>query len=282
MHPARSFWQAYEPLHAIGYFHPAFKEDMAARGLTGGWNDYFAARSAPLGEVPPSAVTALFFGFAPARVERALPKVWGRITPDVAITSRLETASAVLEPAVAVVDRGDLERAVDALERAADDAAYDGRALGAAWASVPRPDDLLSRLWLVTAVLREHRGDGHVLACVHAGLTGLDASVTHVGTGATGRDIVQGSRGWADEEWEASLDGLRSRGLVVADGETLTDEGRALRERVEDDTDRLASSPLTTLGDDAEAVAATLRTVARDVVDRGWVGMPNPMGLPRP
>lgn len=282
MTPTRTFWRAYEPLHAVSYFQPAFREDMAARGLTGGWNDYFAARSAPLGPVPPAVVTALFFGFAPVRVERALPKVWGRIDPQVALDSRLETASRVLAPAAATVDRADLADAVAALERAAEDASYDGRALGAAWASVPRPDDLLARLWLATAALREHRGDGHVLACVHAGLTGLTAGITHVASGAVDREVLQGSRGWTDEEWEAGLEDLTARGLV--EGGTLTEAGRALRDEVEAHTDRLAEQTLDTLSRtaDVDRVVGTLRTMSRDVVDRGDVGMPNPMGLERP
>ncbi|WP_428839469.1 helix-turn-helix domain-containing protein, partial [Amycolatopsis pretoriensis] len=40
----------------------------------------------------------------------------------------------------------------------------------AAWSAVPRPAGVLGRLWLAATVLREHRGDGHVLAAVHTGL----------------------------------------------------------------------------------------------------------------
>jgi hypothetical protein len=37
-----------------------------------------------------------------------------------------------------------------------------------------------ARLWQACTTLREHRGDGHVAACVAAGLSGLDAHVVQV------------------------------------------------------------------------------------------------------
>ena len=65
-----------ESIHAVVYFAPEPQAAYAALGLKGYWRGYFASRSAPLGEATPELVTALFGGFAPAMVARALPEVW--------------------------------------------------------------------------------------------------------------------------------------------------------------------------------------------------------------
>ena len=38
-------------------------------------------------------------------------------------------------------------------------------------------------LWHAITLLREYRGDGHVAALLDAGLSGLDALITHTATG---------------------------------------------------------------------------------------------------
>ena len=81
MSDARRLWQRFEPYHAVGYFAPEAGEVSRRAGWSGFWMGYFATRAAPLGPVPPSLVTALFFGFAPRVVERALPEAWRRCGP---------------------------------------------------------------------------------------------------------------------------------------------------------------------------------------------------------
>jgi len=98
-------------------------------------------------------------------------------------------------------------------------------------------------------LLREHRGDGHVLSLVRHGLSGLEALVTHTlsGRGFT-RAAAQSTRGWSHEEWAAAEVRLADRGLV-ADG-ALTEAGVALRAAVERDTDELSAAPFAALGDE--------------------------------
>ncbi|KHL18049.1 hypothetical protein CLV56_1145 [Mumia flava] len=277
---ARTFWHAYEPVHAVCYFHPRFASAMHEAGLTGSWNGYFAGRAAPLGPTPPEVVTALFHSFAPAMVAKAVPKVWDRITPGEAVQARLAAADAVLAEHAAAGSLDDLRRVTDRLERAIDSLAFDGRALAAAWRSVPRPESVLSRLWLATAVLREHRGDGHVVAATGHGLTGLEAGLTHVGTGQVSRALLQRARGWSDAEWETAQDALVDRGILTRDG-TLTPDGATLRHQVEEATDRLASTSLRTL-DEPDWCVRTLTGLARALFDGGAIGVPNPIGLTRP
>ena len=58
------------------YFAPEVREALDGLGYKGYWMGYFAARSAPLGAVPPEVVTAIFYNFAPARVAKTLPAAW--------------------------------------------------------------------------------------------------------------------------------------------------------------------------------------------------------------
>ena len=57
---------------------------------------YFAARSAPLGQVPPEIVTAVFYNFAPERVATALTDAWAVAGPEAALRAH-RLALAALE-----------------------------------------------------------------------------------------------------------------------------------------------------------------------------------------
>ena len=72
----RSFWQAVEVIHDVVYFAPDTKQRYEAIGLKGYWMGYIASRSAALGTPSPEVVVALFHGFAPRLIGRALPDAW--------------------------------------------------------------------------------------------------------------------------------------------------------------------------------------------------------------
>ncbi|MFJ7218714.1 hypothetical protein [Amycolatopsis sp. NPDC098790] len=275
--PARRLWAAVEPLHAVVYFAPETAAAAKEAGLRGYWMGYFAGRLAPLGPVGPAAATSVLFGFAPPMVARAIPDAWSFASPDDVLGSRLAAVEAALRQALGPGH----EELAELLERAAAACRFDGRPLAAAWSAVPRPAGTLGRLWLAATVLREHRGDGHVLAAVHAGLTGLETTLTHIGDGVIGRADVQPHRGWTEDDWTAAAGRLRSRGLLDARNR-LTSEGAVLRTRLEEDTDRLASAPVDALGADLDRLLDLAVPLGRAVVDAGVVPVPNPMGVPRP
>jgi hypothetical protein len=279
---ARSFWHAIEPIHSAVYFAPEPAEAARQIGLRGYWMSYFAGRVAPMGPVPPAPVTAMCFGFAPKMIERAIPDAWKFSDPATILDTRIE--------AVAVALRTHLDD--DAVTRLAElnellwDAIgacrFDARPLAAAWASVTKTGDPVADAWLATTVLREHRGDGHVFAAVTQGLRGLDASLTHVATGAISREMAQPTRGWTDEDWQKSERRLQARGLLDRDGR-LTKTGGALRRDLEETTDRLAAAPVERLGELGVKQAIELAApVSRQLIDNGTVPIPNPVGAPRP
>lgn len=277
---ARRFWAAIEPLHAVVYFTPEPLEAARRVGLRGFWMGYFASRVAPLGAVPPGAVGAMAYGFAPHLVARAIPDAWKFAAPEAVLDARLTSAAQSLRGHLK--DTADLEALGEKLWQAVDGCRFDGRPLAAGWASVPRPEDPVASAWLAATVLREHRGDGHVLAGVAHGLRGLDATLTLVATGAMPRSLVQPTRGWSDDDWDQSVRRLQARGLLDRDGR-LTKTGGALRRDVEDLTDRLAAGPVERLGSTGVEHAIALATpLSRHLIDTGAFPLPNPIGAPRP
>src|SRR5215207_6708238 len=86
---ARRAWQRIEPLHAVTYFSPETRAATDALGLKGGWMSYFGCRAAQLGAVPAAVVTAIFHGFHPDMVARAIPDAWAYASPDQLLAARL-------------------------------------------------------------------------------------------------------------------------------------------------------------------------------------------------
>ncbi len=249
---ARAMWSLFEPIHAISYFSPEPRAAYQAAGLRGYWRGYFAGRSAPLGAVGAGPVIALFSGFAPEFVRRALPSVWSLATPEVALEARSAGAVAVLRRVAP--DAPTVERAAATLESAADSLDFAGHALGAANADLPRPDDPYARLWQAATTLREHRGDGHVAALVAGGLAGLDVLILRTALDVS-RALLQPARGWTDDEWAIGVDRLIASGLLNAD-ESISERGRARISAVEDATDRAASAAWSSLSADEIALVA--------------------------
>ena len=75
------------------------------------------------------------------------------------------------------------------------------------------------------------------------------------------------------DEWRAGLERLCERGLLERDG-SFTDQGAALRPRIEDTTDRLAVAAYEPLGDEGCARLRELgRPLSRAIVQGGAFGL---------
>ncbi|HEX2213407.1 MAG TPA: hypothetical protein VHH12_08155 [Mycobacterium sp.] len=276
---ARRFFDRLEPVHAVTYFAPEARAALDGLGYKGFWMGYFAARSAPFGVVPPEVVTAAFYNFAPHRVAKALPAAWDVASPADALHARRESAVAALRR-YGVGDGDDVRTAADLAAKAARSAAMDGRALFAANAALDWPDEPLAKLWHATTLLREQRGDGHVAVLTALGVSGRESNVLHAAAGRVPKEMIMRSRDYDDDQWGFYRDRLIRRGLL--DGDDLTDAGRDLKQRIEDDTDRLALPALDALSDDeVERLFRTLTPITRKVVAGGDVPAATPMGLRR-
>ena len=261
---ARRMFGLVEPIGLIPYATDEPAEALMALGLRSYWDTYFAGRAAPLGLATAAVVDALFYNFAPGEVARHIPKVWRTTTPEAAIAARqIGSVRALRRILSDHVDSPAFARATELLLKAAISAPYEGRPMYAALRATPIPDDVVARFFHAGSLLREHRGDGHVLAGVAHGLRGLDATVTFAATGAISRAMVQPTRGWTDEDWAQSVRRLQAKGLLDS-GERLTKTGGALSRDVEDLTDRLAAG-LTLIR--SVAAGAEMRSGGR-----GWPG----------
>ncbi|WP_354643581.1 SCO6745 family protein [Kitasatospora camelliae] len=277
VHPARALWWLFEPVHALTYFSPEGRAAYEAVGLRGYWRGYFGGRSAPLGPVDAAPVVAAFFNFAPQMVERALPDVWTRATPEVALTARVKGATGALERVLETVRPELVERSVELLERAVDGLDCSGRVLAAANAALSRPEGHLARLWQATTVLREHRGDGHVAALVAEGLDGCEALVLRCALD-TRREVLQPHRGWTDEEWDAATARLTEGGWLTPEG-AISTEGRSRHRALEAATDLAASRVWSGFHrTELDELATALRPIS--TACRADLPPLNPIGLP--
>jgi hypothetical protein len=280
-HRARRLWRALEPVHAVVYFAPEPQAACTALGTKGYWMSYFALRAAPLGAAPPELVAALFYGFAPRLVARAVPDTWRVASPQRYLQVRLEAVDAALHRLLGadVLGSAAVQEAAELAREAALAAPTAGRALGAANAALPWPEAPHLVLWHAQTVLREQRGDGHVAALLTAGLDPVESGALFAADIAMEPEWMRTRRGWSEADWVAGTKRLVDRGLLTEEGE-LAPEGRALRTEVEARTDALADAPHAALGDQrADRLVELVAPLVQAIVSGDSFMPNNPMGL---
>ena len=270
---ARKMWRTLEPYHGLVYFTPHAAAAYAELGIHGR-DGYFASRAAPLGAVGPEVVIATFYNFHPPLIHHAIPAVWEQASPAEVLAARLAAADAGLREVLGdAIDGDDVIEAATLAETAARACTPGGRPLYAGHAQLPWPDEPHLALWHSITLLREYRGDGHIAALVTAQLDPCEALITHAAAdnSGIGPDVLQRSRAWPEEDWNAAKDRLSLRGLF--DGARLTDEGNALRAQIEEQTDQGALGPWETLStEDATRLRTLVRPWSRAISDSGVFG----------
>ena len=280
-HAARRLWLSLETLHDVVYFAPGVRAAGIGLGLRGFWMTYFAFRAAPLGAVGSAVVSALFAGFRPGMVARALPDASSRVSPQICLTTRAEVSAKALRAADADAEACRSAAGLLAPVTAAADAT--GRPLFAANAALAPPGDPVVALWQLATTLREHRGDGHVAALVAAGVSGLQAHLLQVAAGRFPGEVIRGARGWTEQDWADATGQLRERGLLTGGAAPrLTATGSTLLIDIETRTDEAAwAGGLAALGEPAvDEVVSILRTSVDAVRASGMLPAVNPTGLP--
>ncbi|WUK18381.1 hypothetical protein OHT17_05500 [Streptomyces sp. NBC_00371] len=226
---------------------------------------YFASRAAALGPVAPDVVIAAFYNISPQAVRATLPAAWRTAPPEEFLAARLAGIDATLRRILGagVLASEELRRAAELGRRAAEStpAYLYGRPLFAAHAALPWPDEPHLVLWHAQTLLREFWGDGHMAALLDAGVSGIEALVTHAAAGPVGAEALRTTRAWSPDDWAAAVEGLRTRGWLASGPElAFTAEGKEWRSAVEAATDRLAAAPYIALGRDG---CAELRDLVR-------------------
>lgn len=119
----------------------------------------------------------------------------------------------------------------------------------AALLTLPLPDDVVTRLFHAASLLREHRGDGHIAALMAEGVGGLEAHVLYALNLNMPAEKFGRIHHLPAAQIAAVVGGMRDRGLIGVDG-WLSEQGRAVKQRVESLTDDLAAKPYESLEPD--------------------------------
>ena len=195
---ARKLSRTVNPYPSIIFLVREAEAAATAAGLPRGPMGYFAGRAAPMGAVPAEVVIATFYNFQPALVRSCIPAAWSFTTPAALLEHRLAATDSALRRVLgdAVVTGPEMAEAARLARTAAQACQPEGRALFAGHASLPWPAEPHLELWHALTLLREHRGDGHLMALQLAGYSGCEALLMHVAVGGVPRAFV-GTRAWA-------------------------------------------------------------------------------------
>jgi hypothetical protein len=259
-------------LHSLIYFAPEAEQELTGVGIEPGRMCYFASRSAPMGAVGAGVVAATFYNFNPASVARYIPKAWGLASPAAVIGARFAAVDAALTRLLGpeVIASADMTTMAGLVREAASACTAEGRPLYAGHADLDWPDAPHLVLWHGLSLLREYRGDGHIAALVAAGLSGIEAQITHVATGqGFAAAFARASRGWSQQQWDDAVHGLIARGVLESEG-VLAPAGQAQRAHIEEQTDQMAAPPWRHLGDERTAEVIRIgKAMSRAVLSAG-------------
>jgi hypothetical protein len=253
-----------EPVAANVYFAPEALDAYKALGLSY-IPSYFRSRSACMGDVSGDVVVSTFGVFNPAIVLPAIEK--GReVAVDDILAARQQGAIAGLTRILEGVPNA-APRATELLRRAGDVASTEGHPIYAGLRSLGFPGNSIGDLWRAADLLREHRGDSHVVAWVSHGVDPVEITLLTELWWRLPLNSYVGTRGWSPEEITAGIGRLRDRGLI--DGEAFTPEGQTLRASIEEATDRQERVVIESLGDDADELLGLLDPWATAIVASG-------------
>ncbi|MFJ4439790.1 hypothetical protein [Streptomyces sp. NPDC088923] len=266
----RDVSRAVSAAHLFIYLAPESAEEAAGLGVTDRGAAYLAFRSAAMGAVPWQITLAAFYNFSP-RAVRAMAGVWEAAPPERWQAARFRAAARAMRRVGVRLPDDHLAEAralIDPVVAAADHA---GKVLAAANASVPLPADPLVALWQQITVVREWRGDAHLVVLADNGLGPCDCLVLHTASGGLPTALARATRQWDDEEWRAATARLAARGWLDAHG-AITELGGAARERMEVETDAHCAALWQPIGDAGARRLASLITPITEAFGAAGVG----------
>ena len=279
---SRRLWDLIEPLASSVYFVPEVHSNYEKLGLPGFGAGYFCSRAACLGPVPGEVVAATFGVFNPDIVIPAVAEGWSKTDAETILAARLDGQRAALERmfgAELAADTDRMARATELMVRAADVAPLAGRPLFAGLRALGLPGDPIGDLWRSADVLREHRGDSHVLAWTAMHVSPIEITLLtelwwHQPIGGSVR-----TRGWSADQIAAAIESLRQRGFIDGEPAAFTPAGEELRSMIEDMTDAGETEVVAALGDDAEELIELLAPFTNAVLEaKGYPRDPAAIG----
>ena len=186
---------------------PAAKDGVARPEL----KSYFTSRGACMGQVPGEVVATAFGCFNPKVVVPAVAAGWQIASREAILDARERGATAMLQRVLGEQPEG-LERVTDLLRRAAAAAPWAGRPIYCGPAVARLPGDPMGAMWRAADLLREHRGDSHVIAWAVGGADAVEMLLlTEQWWGLPARAYTP-TRGWTAADMDAGFDGSSAVG----------------------------------------------------------------------
>jgi len=279
---ARAMFQVYEPIVLTGYGAPEVQAICKQLGLNEHRMSYYAVRSAALGPVAAEVVSATFYHHPVEMVSGAIPLAWSIASPERIVAARFEAVGQALRRLLPQqIGSPEIAEAVELVREAGKGCSIAGRPLFAAHAALPWPREPHVALWHGLNLFREHRGEGHTGAVMAARLTPEQTAPLLIA--ATGETRENRAWRWPDDVWDQAVADLQERGWLDDSG-GLTDEGRAARTRIEEETDGLALGPWLQLGKErTHRLWTLLRDLLQVILDQnGLPRLRTPIGLSWP
>lgn len=220
------------------FWDPGAVTRFEALGLPGPLG-YIASRSAPFAGAGYAALVAALGSISPMGIRFVVDfmppedfmKYWD--ARNEAIREGLEAhAPQILET---------LAQHGEALKDVVAQLPFAGRPFSASHLDIPSGDDPVMQGWHAINVIREWRGDTHWGLIAEHNLNGAEASTLHNAWLRYDNEWLSRSRGISDEAIEQAFVSLE-RGGLAADG-VVNDRGLALRQQIEDETDRRCVLP---------------------------------------
>ena len=263
--PARRLRDAVEPIATIGWWAEAAGDGFDAAGLDF-FGGYVWGRAASLGPgADVSTVVSAFGVFDADLVGAVLDGAKPIASHEQILASRERGATAGLAAATTSIDTDLVVSAAQRLRAAMAEVDGAARPLFSGLRSLPRPSDPRGALWRAAEMFREHRGDGHLAACVAAGLDQVEMNVLTELWLDYPVGEYSGTRGFTPERVQEAVASLRASGWIE-DDDTLTPDGRAARDEIEAATDMSQQGVITALGDDVDALIGDLSTIGDAVI----------------
>jgi hypothetical protein len=262
---ARRLWDVCEPVAGGVYFAPEVQQLFDGFGLSFP-EAYFWSRSAAMGTLTPSVVSATFAVFNPDIVRPLLSAAQAKAGREVVLEARRRGMGDALRR---MLGDADVRPAADALRPVAEAGEPHGRPLYAGLRDLPWPDDAHQALFFACDLVREYRSDGHVALWTSLGWHPIEVMVlTELFWGMSIGTHMR-TRVWPQERVDEVVAGLRGRGLIEGDNR-LTAEGLRLRRDIEERTDAAMGAMVEAADrEGAERVLGLVRPLARRVLEAG-------------
>jgi len=261
---ARRLRDALEPIAMHAVWCASTNKDLAREYGLDFLGSYVWGRASALGDAAPGVVVSAFAVFEPTFLSAVYRDARSKVGwADLVATRTGATAESLRQ----ILGDTDVGAAVSTLRRGIDAADGTGRPLFSGLAGQAWPTDPYGQLWRAADILREHRGDSHVAACVAAGLDGVEMNIlTELWLGMP-LYSYSGTRAWPPDQLQAAAQRVRARGWL--DGDVLSAEGRAVRDGLEAQTDTAQQRIVDALGPDLDALLPTLAEWATALVVGG-------------